>query len=85
MMLQESYPQLKSDEHYLSLQMELSNTEDEITNARETYNRSVLKYQNVIQTIPTNMFASILGYEDELFFSIDEVEKEAPKVNLVNK
>ena len=81
LLLEESYPDLKANDNYLSLQEELRNTEDEISNAREGYNKSVLRYQNLIETIPTNIFSNILGYEDELFFSIDEKESNSPEIN----
>lgn len=84
MLLSEAYPDLKSNENFLSLQTELRNTENEISDARELYNKSVLKYQNTIQSIPTNIFANIMGYENELFFSIEEEEKEAPKIDLAS-
>ncbi len=81
LLLAEKYPTLKSNENYLKLQDELRNTEDEIAQARGNYNNAVLHYQNLIKSIPTNLFAIILGYKDELFFDIDDKEKELPKVD----
>lgn len=83
LLLGEAYPDLKANENYLSLQEELKNIENEIASARERYNKVVLRYQNTIQTIPTNIFASILGYKEELFFSTDD--NETPTVSFTNK
>lgn len=79
-MLTEDYPELKSNTNFMALQYELSNTEDQIANARYRYNKMVLKYKNSINTFPSNMIADLFNFKEEEFFDIDESEKENVKV-----
>ena len=49
----ENYPDLKANQNVLSLQEELTATENKIAFARQFYNDSVLTYNNAIQMFPT--------------------------------
>ena len=49
----EAYPDLKANQNFLNLQEELTSTEDRIAYSRQFYNDSVLKYNNKIQTFPS--------------------------------
>jgi len=60
--LSESYPNLKANENFLSLQGELANTEDKIAYARQFYNSAVQTYNTSTQSIPTNIIAGIGGF-----------------------
>ena len=53
----EAYPDLKANQNFLSLQEELTSTEDRVAYARQFYNDSVLKYNNKVQSLPTNVIA----------------------------
>ena len=55
--ISESYPELKSNENFLSLQDELAGTENRIGVARKDYNDAVQKYNVKIRSFPTNIFA----------------------------
>jgi len=46
----EAYPDLKANQNFLSLQEELTSTEDRVAYARQFYNDSVLSYNNKLQT-----------------------------------
>lgn len=81
MMLTESYPELKANENFVSLQKDLTETEDKISMMRQFYNDVVMKYNNKVQTIPSNIVASICGFKSEAFFQVAEEEKNAPKVS----
>ena len=81
MMLTESYPELKANENFVSLQNDLTETEDKISMMRQFYNDVVLKYNNKVQTIPSNIVASLCGFKSEAFFQVAEEEKNAPKVS----
>lgn len=81
MMLTESYPELKANENFVSLQKDLTETEDKISMMRQFYNDIVMKYNNKVQTIPSNIVASICGFKLEAFFQVAEEEKNAPKVS----
>jgi LemA protein len=75
--LAENYPDLKSNANYLSLQNELSDTENKIQAARRFYNGVVTEYNTKIQTVPSNIFAGMFGFTPEEFFELDEADKEA--------
>ena len=81
MMLSESYPDLKANENFNSLQNDLRDTEDKISTMRQFYNDTVLKYNNKVETIPSNIVANIAHFKKEVFFEIAESDKETPKVS----
>ncbi len=78
--LSESYPELKANENFVSLQKDLKDTEDKIAYARQFYNDTVLTYNNLREMFPSNIIASIFKFEPFEFFKTDDSSKEAPKV-----
>jgi LemA protein len=81
LVLQENYPQLKSNENFLRLQDELSRTENRIAVSRRDYNEAIKKYNTDVQLFPNNIAASIFGYQlDDAYFKTTEAEKKAPQV-----
>jgi len=78
--LSESYPELKANTNFLSLQDDLKDTEDKITYARQFYNDAAMTFNNLTEMFPSNIVASIFGFKKYDFFKIDEKEKETPKV-----
>jgi LemA protein len=66
--LAEAYPNLKANENFLSLQGELSGTEDKIAYARQFYNSAVQTYNTSTQTIPTNIIAGMGGFSARNLF-----------------
>ena len=78
----ENYPDLKANQNFLSLQEELTSTENKISFSRQNYNDQVLFYNNKIQMFPSNIVAGMFKFIEEEFFEIeDEKEKEVPKVS----
>ena len=78
----EDYPDLKANQNFLSLQEELTSTENKISFSRQNYNDQVLFYNNKIQMFPSNIVAGMFRFTEEEFFEIeDEKEKEVPKVS----
>lgn len=78
----ENYPDLKANQNFLSLQEELTSTENRISFARQAYNDQVLFFNNKIQMFPSNIIAGMFGFKTEEFFQIeDQREKEVPKVS----
>lgn len=71
-MLTENYPKLQANDHFMQLQNQLKETEDKIAYSRIEYNKAVLNYKNTIETIPTNILASIFEFKSETFYDIDE-------------
>ena len=81
MMLTENYPDLKANTNFVSLQNDLRDTEDKISTMRQFYNDTVLKYNNKVETIPSNIVANMAHFTKEAFFEATEAEKETPKVS----
>jgi LemA protein len=81
LLLQENYPQLKSNENFLRLQDELAGTENRINVERRKYNETVQKYNTDIALFPKNIAASMFGFNrEDAYFKADTAAKEAPKV-----
>ena len=79
--LAESYPELKANQNFISLQNDLTEAEDKISLMRQFYNDTVLSYNNKVQTIPSNIVANICHFKEETFFKVDEKDREVPKVS----
>jgi len=78
----ENYPDLKANQNFLSLQEELTHTENRISFARQSYNDQVLFFNNKIQMFPSNIIAGMFSFKEEEFFEIeDKTEKAVPKVS----
>ena len=78
----EAYPDLKANQNFLSLQEELSSTENKISFSRQNYNDQVLFFNNKIQMFPSNIIAGMFNFKEEEFFEIeDQTEKAVPKVD----
>lgn len=79
----EAYPDLKANQNFLELQRELVNTEDRIQAANRFYNGNVRDNNNRVQTVPSNIIASLFGFRDREFFELrDEAARSAPRVAL---
>jgi LemA protein len=78
----ENYPEIKSDQNFLSLQDQLEGTENRIAVARQDYNTAVERYNSYIRQFPYNLTAKIfgLGKPREYFDLTSEAAGEAPKV-----
>jgi LemA protein len=68
--LAESYPDLKSNQNYLALQNELSDTENKIQAARRFYNSNIMEYNTKISMIPTNIIAKMFSFGEKEFFEL---------------
>ena len=81
----ENYPQLQASDNFRALQVELSNTEDRIQTSRRFYNANVREYNERVQSVPSNVIASMFKFREEEFFEIEEGERavmeEAPRVD----
>ncbi|MDX9970677.1 MAG: LemA family protein [Candidatus Gracilibacteria bacterium] len=75
----ENYPALKADQNFLHLQQELSDTEDKLSASRRFYNGAVNSFNTAIESIPTNIIASIFKFQKSEFFEIEASEKEQAK------
>ena len=78
----ENYPELKANQNVLSLQEQLTTTENQISFSRQHYNATVLDYNNGIQTVPNNVFAGMFGFTRRDFFDAEPEAANVPKVDL---
>ncbi|HEX4898197.1 MAG TPA: LemA family protein [Candidatus Limnocylindrales bacterium] len=78
----ENYPELKANQNVLSLQEQLTTTENQISFSRQHYNATVLDYNNGIQTVPNNIFAGMFGFTKRDFFDAEPEAANVPKVDL---
>jgi LemA protein len=78
----EQYPDLKANQNFLSLQSELTDTENKIQAARRFYNGNVRDYNTKLQSFPTNLLAGSFGFTTRTFFDIDEKGPEGQPVNV---
>lgn len=74
--LQESYPDLKASEQFLSLQASLEKMESQLQAARRLYNGDVTLYNTKITTFPGNIFAGMMGAKESTLFEIEEYKRE---------
>jgi len=74
----EAYPDLKSNQNFLELQKELSDTENKIQAARRFYNGNVRDLNIAVNTVPGNIIAKFFGFAEMEFFALNEEEAKEP-------
>lgn len=77
----ENYPDLKASENFLSLQEELSDTENKIAYSRQFYNTNVRDYNTQIQVFPNMLFANMFNFKPSEYFETDVEDKKPVKVS----
>ena len=81
--LSEAYPELKSNSNVLSLQQELTNTENVLSSARQMYNSTATRYNVAQSTFPTMLVAGIAKASPAELWEIETAaEREVPAVDL---
>ncbi|HKO43551.1 MAG TPA: LemA family protein [Pyrinomonadaceae bacterium] len=81
LVLQEAYPQLKSNENFMKLQDEIVGTENRIAVARRDYNDAVQDYNTTMKSFPTVISAKLFGFKEEPYFKAEEGSQQAPKID----
>ena len=81
LVLQEAYPQLKSNENFLKVQDELVGTENRIATARGDYNTAVQDYNTTRGSFPTVIAAKLYGFKEEPYFKADPAATAPPKID----
>ena len=79
----EAYPDLEADRSFRALQDELTNTEDRIQAARRFYNANVRDYNQRVESVPSNVIASVFGFRREEFFEVETIVRERPPTTAV--
>ena len=83
MMIQENYPDLKSNQNFLALQSQLEGTENRITVARRDYNEAVRDYNLEFRKFPNSFWASTVhsGSKPMVMFQANAAAQAAPSVS----
>ena len=76
--ISEAYPELKANQNFLSLQAELSDTENKIQAARRFYNTNVMELNTAIQKFPGNVIANMFHFAAQDFFQLDDAAAKEP-------
>jgi LemA protein len=67
----EAYPDLKASANFLSLQEELSTTENKVSFARQFYNDNVRSLNTAVKTIPSSLFAGLAKVTEREFYEVE--------------
>ncbi len=78
--ISESYPTLRANENFLALQTQLEGTENRIKTERDRYNEAVKEFNVKIRRFPTNILASMFGFERREMFEAEAGAEIAPEV-----
>ena len=77
----EAYPDLKASANFLSLQEELSTTENKVSFARQFYNNNVRSLNTAVKTIPTSFFAGLAKVSAREFYEVENAsDRNVPNV-----
>ncbi len=80
LMVAENYPELKSSANFTQLQDELAGTENRIAVARMDYNNAVQVFNARIKSLPTSLYAGMLGFSSRDYFKAEETAQKVPQV-----
>ncbi len=80
MMVTENYPNLKSNQSFQELRVQLEGAENRIAVERKRYNETVRNFNTLIRTFPNNLIAGFAGASPKVPFSADAGAQTAPKV-----
>lgn len=75
--LAEAYPDLKANQNFQQLQVELSDLENKIAASRRFFNNVSAEYNAKRESFPAVLFARSMGFEPQEFFNLDESERTA--------
>ena len=77
--LAEAYPDLKANQNFQQLQVELSDLENKIAAARRFFNNTAAEYNATREGFPAVLFAQSMGFGPQEFFNLEETERTAVK------
>jgi LemA protein len=86
MVVVEQYPNLKANQGFSDLRVQLEGTENRITVARNRYIQSIQEYNVLARSFPTNLTAMVFSYQPKAGFTVaNEAQISAPPVVDFNK
>lgn len=77
----ENYPDLKSNQNFQDLSVQLEGTENRIAIARQDYNTAVTEYNIKRKRFPTNIIASLFGFQEKPLYKASAGASEVPSVD----
>lgn len=77
----EAYPDLKSNQNFRDLTVQLEGTENRIAVARQDYNTSVTQYNTKRRKFPSSIIASTFNFDEKTLYKASEGSKEVPSVD----
>ena len=77
----EAYPDLKANENYRALQVELEGSENRIAVARKDYNDAAKAYNSSVRRFPKNIIAGMFGFEKVEYFEAQAGSESVPQVS----
>ena len=78
--IQENYPDLKANENFRDLQVQLEGTENRINEARNKFNTAVQEYNTLVRSFPKNIVAGLFGFDKMTKFEAEAGAQKAPEV-----
>lgn len=82
MVVAEKYPDLKANQSFQGLQVQLEGTENRIAVARRRYIEGVQQFNNLVTVFPTSLTNSLIHhFEKKPQFTVSETEQATPQVN----
>lgn len=83
LVVSENYPDLKANQVFQNLQVQLEGTENRIAVARNRYVKAVQDYNTLVRSFPNNLTAKMFGYKQKPNFSVENEAaiSTAPKVD----
>ena len=80
MVVVERYPDLKADQRFADLQVQLEGTENRISVERGRFNEAVQSFNTAIRQFPANIVAGFFGFEQKVYFQAEAGAEKVPEV-----
>ncbi len=80
MVVVERYPDLKANQNFRDLQIQLEGTENRIANERTQFNSKANSFNSTVRRFPANMLAGMFGFERKAYFEAERGSEQAPTV-----
>ncbi len=77
----ENYPEVKADKQFAHVMYTLNEIEEQLSASRRAYNAAIIDYNNIIQTFPTNIIATIRGDKQGQVLEASVIERKNIDVN----
>ncbi|MEA4935190.1 MAG: LemA family protein [Paludibacter sp.] len=80
LMITENYPDLKANQNFMELQVQLEGTENRISTERTRFNEMAKNYNAITRRFPANIVASMFGFDKKPYFEAEAGSNVAPEV-----